>query len=855
MAPNSPNSNWLKSVDQSGIIRIALRKNTSITRGVIAEFLADCATIELANQFPCLWDLRLCTTTERDALDLLATASLGFRAMAILVRSDAPSITALIPMELRQIRNPTRLFYHEQEALDWLIQLQKSTAQEEAKSNYSSSFCQMSPDIYKWQAPEVETLASISFLFNTLEALVRVKKTPYVLIIDTTSSTPPSRVVRKQIKQRFRALPHKPLHTVFCTNSNPITIVIKHIIEYSLRSEISIVPEVGGALPLAEAILNQKLAEQKSATKINAKTKNFTFRYGLAGFLFGIFFPALAYFYLNIAIREGGSFLDIVAAHQMFPLFWIIDLAPLVLGTYGTMLGAKERARRLTQDRINTIIAEQALMLDSTQDAARIGTFRYDANHNEISASRQTYSILNHPFSLRLTWAKFQDCFADDSQEDVAAKIALCLNEGSDQEMQYKLSDKDGKFRWLRILIKAIWQDKAIIGLHGSIQDITRIRTAELSVQHIAKLASIGELAAGIGHEINNPLMVAQANLKNLHNHLPQDPVAIRLQNKIDEALKTIETVVSALRTYSRSEKQELKAIDVNQSITGAVAMVQDYMAGEGVTIALDLGPEVFINATNVKIQQILINLLDNARDAIVESADGSQILITTRRKGDRLELIVADNGAGISPEVEKQIFNAFFTTKPEGQGTGLGLSLVANIVYELNGSISLQTELGVGTAFLIGLPLTSAPLEKSGEAVSVPTNFDYNVLIIDDQEGVRAVLKDFLEDMGCTTTEAADGLQGLAAATTGNFDLIITDVRMPNCDGPTFAARLRDNPEQLARIPKIVFATGGIKSSRSTDFSDLEKLADGILFKPFDQEALAAIIDDVMAEALPKSA
>ncbi|MGH2523677.1 MAG: two-component system sensor histidine kinase NtrB, partial [Anaerolineales bacterium] len=236
-------------------------------------------------------------------------------------------------------------------------------------------------------------------------------------------------------------------------------------------------------------------------------------------------------------------------------------------------------------------------------------------------------------------------------------------------------------------------------------QDVTEKRRLEASLAQSEKMAAVGQLAAGVAHEINNPLAAIIANAQLLRRELPPDDERQESVDLIALAGDRAMKVVRGLLDFARQDRYEFVATDLNASVQGAIALVEHQLLTHSISLACDLAPALpLVLASHDHLQSVWLNLLLNARDALA-GAPG-EIRVTTRWMTSEIHVTVADTGVGIPPERLARIFEPFYTTKETGQGTGLGLSLVHRIVRQHSGYIRVDSRPGQGTAFTVILPV-----------------------------------------------------------------------------------------------------------------------------------------------------
>lgn len=382
------------------------------------------------------------------------------------------------------------------------------------------------------------------------------------------------------------------------------------------------------------------------------------------------------------------------------------------------------------------------------------------------------------------------------------------------------------------------------------------------------KLASIGVLAAGIGHEINNPLSIIKGQLEKLKSLVTgKDEISERV-NKVNNSARRIERIVSSLRKFSRQSKDDSddgeKLINISALFIDTVTMLKELYEKDGVKLGLylSLKEDLFIRGDRGKFQQVLINLISNAKDA-VEGRKNAQIKVVVKSQGDKVDISVLDNGIGISKNDQAKIFDLFYTTKDVGRGTGIGLSLTREFVQDVfHGQISVRSELGKGTSFHVTVPaIKNIAAHDNQENVEVNVEnlkcVNCRALVVDDEEGIRELLQEILIDLGVDTKVAEDGEVALDMylKNPSEFDVIISDLKMPNMNGPELFRQIRSH-KNLAQ-PKIILTSGCV----NLDFEDEDRDKDvydnvnGFIYKPFSEQDLVKKINEVMSKEEVKRA
>ena len=387
-------------------------------------------------------------------------------------------------------------------------------------------------------------------------------------------------------------------------------------------------------------------------------------------------------------------------------------------------------------------------------------------------------------------------------------------------------------------LINQIANKIADIILQKQIQE-ERKKTKKQMIQ-TEKLASIGKLTAGIGHEINNPLAIINGYSSIIEKKIKENGIFDSdLQDMFDDqrkSIKRITNIVNGLRSYSRIDSDSIEVIKINDVIKDTLSFLQVVYEKENIEIRVkyDMEP-INIKANNGNFQQVLVNLLSNAKDATAEKKY-PKIIIETEKIMDTVVLRVTDNGTGIQKDKIHRIFDVFYTSKSPGKGTGLGLNIIKNIIKQFHGTIEVDSEINKGTTFTITFPITdefSIVTEKKNDKIE-QHKLSGKVLVIDDEEQLRQLLAMQLHDYGMQVDEASNGQEGLKKINQCNYDYIFTDLKMPIMDGKQLITILKESKNFSG---KIIIISGTVEN-------DIENISvDGVLNKPFDENDIYHLI------------
>ena len=463
------------------------------------------------------------------------------------------------------------------------------------------------------------------------------------------------------------------------------------------------------------------------------------------------------------------------------------------------------------------------------------------------------------------------------SREEVLGRTALELNLWADpqdrerlvSELQARgrLHDRESRFRLKSGEIRLGLLSAEIIELAGEpcllavVRDVTERRTLEQQLRQAMKMEAIGRLAGGIAHDFNNLLMVIRGHSELLRLRLAEDETLRHHAQEIDKSAERAAGLTQQLLAFSRKQMVQPRILDLNTVLTGMEGMLRR-LIGEDLELITRPEPALGrVKADPGQIEQVILNLAVNARDAMprggklileTENAELDSVFVSQHagaRPGRYVMLAVSDSGAGMDADTLVHIFEPFFTTKAMGQGTGLGLATVYGIVKQSDGYISVYSEVGRGTTFKVYLPRVEeeapavARAPKVAQAVARGTE---TVLLVEDEEPLRELAREYLESNGYRVLEAATGGDALRVAGehAGPIHLLLTDVVMPGMGGRELAQQLvQQRPET-----RVLYMSG------YTDDAIVHHgvLDPGVVFlpKPFTLETLARKLREVLDAA-----
>jgi PAS domain S-box-containing protein len=479
-------------------------------------------------------------------------------------------------------------------------------------------------------------------------------------------------------------------------------------------------------------------------------------------------------------------------------------------------------------------------------DTIGVGVWKFNPATGKLDWDRYMFELFEvNPNNFSHNVSDWENCLTDESRPSARTQLARAITGERDFNMSFEIKSKTGK--------------KKVIGAQGKVMrneagepmmlfGINWDRTKEVELEknleaerakslHQSKLATIGQLAAGVGHEINNPLaiiagqiMIAEQQLKDLG---VSEPRIFDRFRKIENSITRISNIVKGLRTFARSDDAQITIFDLHGPIQETYDLLKDMYEREGVKLTFeDHAPTAFITGNRGRIQQVLINLISNAKDA-TEGKAQREIKISVEVIEENVLIKVQDNGCGIHPDYQERIFEPFFTTKDPNRGTGIGLSLVSTIIKEHRGRIDLESDIDQGSTFIINLPVQLTPKQMLPQE-SAPINLEklpIRVLIVDDEEDLRDVLASGLSRF-CLAVNAVDSVrEAFRFLETFSVEIIISDIKMPHMDGLDFLRELRSRDD--LQQPKFLFISGGVELDKDEEMI-LDRESDGFIAKPF---------------------
>ena len=384
-------------------------------------------------------------------------------------------------------------------------------------------------------------------------------------------------------------------------------------------------------------------------------------------------------------------------------------------------------------------------------------------------------------------------------------------------------------------------QDGEPVGRVWSFRDVTERTQAEQALRQTEKLAAMGSLLAGVAHELNNPLSVILGQAELLRRTAGSGPLAQKA-DQIAQAAGRCASIVGNFLALARQRPPERRRVALNEVVREVLDIVTYPLRMDGVDVVLDLDPDlpVLIGDPH-QLHQVVLNLVTNAQDAM-RGTDGPRMMVVSSsfdKGARRVRLEVSDTGPGIPAAVRSRLFEPFFTTKPQGQGTGLGLSLCQGIVENHGGTIEAESEEGKGALFRVELPLELRRDSEPEPPAGADQRKGGKILVVDDEAHVAGVLAEMLAVDGHRIDVAQNGALALDRLRQSTYDLVLSDIRMPELDGLGLYQEVRRLHPEMSR--RFVFLTGDRLSTETDRF--LATAGAPSLAKPFHLDEVLSVV------------
>lgn len=481
-----------------------------------------------------------------------------------------------------------------------------------------------------------------------------------------------------------------------------------------------------------------------------------------------------------------------------------------------------------------------------TLNAMKVGTWKWNILENDLYWNESNYKVFQiksenfsgayeawektlHPEHKQAVVEHLQSLLADPNANDYEATFPILVN------------DKTFQIGARAQIIRD--ENKNAVKMIGINWDRTKEHETQLELEeqkklayHTSKLASLGTLAASVGHEINNPMAIIRGHSSVMSSLLASGNIDVDKLNlsleRIDNAVERATRIVKGLKSFSRSDQNKFDYFDVTELLQDTIDMFKEMYKKQKIDLTYDI-PDISGGfGERGRLQQVLVNLITNAKDAL-EGQKEKKIHLKLEEKDDRFKVIVSDTGKGIPEEFLDKIFDPFFTSKDVNKGTGIGLAICYKIIKEHDSELIVRNlNPGAEFSFEIKRAIENVKDEAMGSSVKS------KILIVDDEEDIRELIKIYISSVGYEPVEAVDGKDALEKylASPTDFSAVITDLKMPRLTGEDLIQAIKNH--ESSEKPKLFVLSGG--ANPQEEKPDVFSSINGFVPKPFTMDELA---------------
>ena len=492
-----------------------------------------------------------------------------------------------------------------------------------------------------------------------------------------------------------------------------------------------------------------------------------------------------------------------------------VSTTPLVVD--GDLVGTVASLRDITEEKgAQDTLARSEARYRNLFESASDAIVTLDANGRFTTFNHAAENISGYP-RQELVGQWFAPLLPDDELPKALMHFQKALA-GETGLFETTFIRKDREYRTIQVTYSTPQRDEEVLCV---IRDVTDQKMLQEQLIQSEKMSAIGQLVSGVAHELNNPLAGISAFAQLLLTEKRFPPDQRTAAEMIYAEARRASRIVQNLLTFARQHKPERTPTGVNQVLDDTLELRGYELRVRGIEVTRDYDeqiPETMADAH--QLQQVFLNLVTNAEQAMEKSPRESQrLIVRTRRTGAVIRIDVEDTGPGIPPNLLERIFNPFFTTKPTGSGTGLGLSISLGIVREHEGRIWAENAPQGGARFIVEVPIVTHRASGESQAIPlVPLQGDrLQILVVDDEASVRVSLQRYLAGRGHEVETTSSGREALGRLREGRFDAVIVDMRMPDVSGEELYRELQTNDPQHA--DRIIFTTGQLVDEQVRTF------------------------------------
>ncbi|MBP7654181.1 PAS domain S-box protein [Candidatus Dependentiae bacterium] len=554
-------------------------------------------------------------------------------------------------------------------------------------------------------------------------------------------------------------------------------------------------------------------------------------------------------------LKKGGSWEGILEVNDVkgrcFPLWEkadsILDDNQKMLYGFGIMHDVSREKELENQ------LKKNKFWLKKAQEVARIGHWVWEMKTQKLHWSDEVYRIFGvEPNSFAPSVEAFESKIHPDDLADFLFKREQMLNEKKDTFIEHRIILPTGEIRYVIERSELLLDEKGNVeSVLGTVQDITDYKTLQNQLIQSEKLSAVGQLAAGIAHEFNNILAINHSNIQLLEltekNNISEE--SLELLESIKSAIKRGAAIVSNMIAFAKPLSPKKELIKIEDIIENVLKMQKQQIALENIEIDRRYEQTEKVYIDNGQFQQVFLNLIINARHAILPNGKG-KITLSVKTKNNKVEIKVIDDGIGIDNENLKNIFIPFYSTKGAHarnnhgiKGTGLGLAVTHTIIKNHNGTIRVESEKDKGATFIIDIPTAENKTETlkkdTKEIINEVEQKLLNVLIIDDEQVLLSTMTQLFRINNCEVKSSISGFEGIKLAKDNKFDIIFLDMLLPDISGENIFIEVRKFDTDVP----IVFISGQI----GIEIEKIKSLgAYDFIQKPFDMVAVKKILNEI---------